>query len=121
MIKNFIIMAAFLLSFMACQNAETPVNRLSSLANQIEENGENYTEQDWEDIAVEYEQIKEELSEYEYSDEELKEIGRLKGKISAMMAKEALRDFSRELENMGKQIEGGIDGFLEEMNSDDNN
>ena len=36
-------------------------------------------------------EIEEELSKYEYTDEELKEIGRIKGQILAKMAKSAVK------------------------------
>lgn len=61
------------------------------------------------------------LGKYEYSDEELREIGRLKGKIIAKMAKSTVNDLKKQMEDLSKQLEGGLEGFMEEINNEENN
>ena len=53
----------------------------------------------------------------EYTDEELKEIGRIKGQILAKMAKSAVKDLKKQMEDLSKQLEGGLEGFMEEINN----
>ena len=55
------------------------------------------------------------------SDEELREIGRLKGKIIAKMAKSTVNDLKKQMEDLSKQLEGGLEGFMEEINNEENN
>ena len=85
---------------------------------EVEDKYDEFTDEDWENIASEYEKIEEELSKYDYTDEELKEIGKMKGKVLAKMAKSAVKDFSKQIEDWSKQIEGGLEGFFEELNED---
>ena len=97
----FLAAIAFSLCTSSCETSKTPI-----------------AEEDWEKIASEYEKIEEEMSKYEFTDDELKEIGKLKGRIYAKMTKNALKDFSKQIEDWGKQIEGGVEGFFEELNED---
>jgi hypothetical protein len=62
---------------------------------------------------------KEELSKYEYSDEQLKKIGNLKGKCMGYMTKQTLDDFEKQLNDLPKQIEGAIEGFMDVLSNDD--
>lgn len=117
-ISVFLTAIAFSLCFSSCETSKTPIEHLSSLVEQVEDRYDELTEDDWEKIFSEYEKIEEEMSEYEFSDDELKEIGRLKGRIYAKMTKNAMKDFSKQIEELGKQIEGGVEGFFEELNKD---
>lgn len=36
----------------------------------------------------------------------------MKGKVLAKMAKSAVKDFSKQIDDWSKQIEGGLEGFL---------
>ena len=114
----FLAAIAFSLCISSCETSKTPIEHLSSLVEQVEDRYDEFTEEDWEKIASEYEKIEEEMSKYEFTDDELKEIGKLKGRIYAKMTKNALKDFSKQIEDWGKQIEGGVEGFFEELNED---
>ena len=83
------------LVFASCETSQTPVNELSSLLEKIDNNSENY------------------------SDEELKEIGRIKGQILAKMTKSAVKDLKKQMEDLSKQLEGGLEGFFEEFNNEE--
>lgn len=109
---------AFSLGFSSCETSKTPIGELSSLVERVEDKYDEFTEDDWDKIASEYERIEEKMSKYEFTDEELKEIGKLKGRIYAKMTKNAVKDFSKQLEYLGKQIEGGVEGFFEELKED---
>lgn len=114
----FLAAIVFSLVFSSCETSKTPVEHLSSLVEEVEDKYDEFTDEDWENIASEYEKIEEELSKYDYTDEELKEIGKMKGKVLAKMAKSAVKDFSKQIEDWSKQIEGGLEGFFEELNED---
>ena len=114
----FLAAIAFSLCFSSCETSKTPIEHLESLVEEVEDRHDEFTEEDWEKIASENEKIEEEMSKYEFSDDELKEIGKLKGRIYDKMTENALKDFSKQLEDWGKQIEGGLEGFFEELNED---
>lgn len=120
-LKYFSISIMFSLLFSACETSQTPVDHLSALLQRIDNESDGYTEEDWNNITAEFTEIEEELSKYEYSDEELREIGRLKGKIIAKMAKSTVNDLKKQTLDLSKQLEGGLEGFMEEINNEENN
>ena len=70
-----------------------------------------------------FEELKKELCIYnddiieqykdEYTDEELKEIGRLKGILLAQYTKASVKSITSGVENAMKEAEGLVDGFLD--------
>ena len=115
--KLFLFLLISPLVFTSCETSQTPVDELSSLLEKIDNNSENYSEEDWNNITNEFTEIEEEVSKYEYTDEELKEIGRIKGQILAKMTKSAVKDLKKQMEDLSKQLEGGLEGFMEEINN----
>lgn len=112
---------AMVFSFTACDSSQTAINDLEMLLHEIETNYQSYTEEDWENISLSYSAIEEELAKHEYTDEELKEIGRLKGKCIGYLTKQSLKDSEKQIEDLTKELEGGIEGFLEVLSNDNNN
>ena len=104
---------AMVFSFTACDSSQTAINDLETLLHEIETNYQSYTEEDWENMSLSYSAIEEELAKHEYTDEELKEIGRLKGKCIGYLTKQSLKDFEKQIEDLTKELDGGIEGFLE--------
>lgn len=105
----------------SCDSSQSAIRDLEILLNEIEENHQSYTEEDWENMSLSYSTIEEELAKYEYTDEELKEIGRLKGKCIGYLTKQSLKDLEKQIEDLTKELEGGIEGFLEVLSNDNNN
>ena len=111
---------AFLLTILfSCSNSTTPINDLENLVDKIDDPNFSLTEDNVEDIVAEYAEIEDELAQYEYTDEELREIGRLQGKYVAKMAKIGLKNFKKYMEVFSKQLEGGLEGFMEELENGD--
>lgn len=119
--KNVILMFALLIGFVSCNSKQTPINELSDLSEEIKSNSGDYSQQDWEDAAQEFEKIAEELKQYqsEYTDEELKKIGRLEGICLAHFTKHSLRSLNNDIKNAIKESEGIFDGFAKEFSKED--
>ena len=105
----------------SCDSSQSAIKDLEVLLNEIEENHQSYTEEDWEAMSLSYSAIEEELAKYEYTDEELKEIGRLKGKCMGYLTKQSLKNLEKQIKDLTKELEGGIEGFLEVLSNDNNN
>lgn len=102
-------------SLLSCGGAYNPVNRLEGLTEELEENSSYYTADDWSYAIEEYEQIETELAEYSYSEEEMKEIARMRGKCyafllqgAAVIAKDGLVDQLDYIENIMAGFEEGV-------------
>lgn len=70
------------------------------LLDKINNNSENYYEKDRKNITNEFTEIEEELTKYEYTDEELKEIGRIKDLIITKMTKSVVKDLTEQMEDL---------------------
>ncbi len=103
----FTILVCVLLS--ACNSKQSPIDDLSELAEELSENGNNYTDADWESAAEQFEGITEELDSYSYSGEEQKEIGKLKGRIYYLFG-------SKYTKNKITQFVNELSGAMEELN-----
>ena len=106
---------ALALSYTSCDSSQSAINDLEVLLQEIETNYQTYTEEDWENMSLSYSAIEEELAKHEYTDEELKEIGRLKGKCMGYLTKQSLKDLEKQIKDLTKELEGGIEGFLEAL------
>ena len=112
------LIASFLLT--ACHSKNDPVNELNALTEQLSEDTSDYTEEDWETVGNQLEVIDAEIEQYrdQYTDEEMKEIGRLKGKCAGLIAKKAMNSATQKLGGISKQVEGMIEGFMEGFGED---
>ena len=104
----------------ACSTKQEPIRDLSALAEEVQTNGSNYSENDWSVIAQELDAIERKMEQYkgEYTDEEIKEIGRLKGILLAHYTKYSVKSIKKGVENAMKEAEGLIDGFLNNFPND---
>jgi hypothetical protein len=101
--------------FASCENKQTPIKKLEKLDRTLVQQSESFTEQDWENALMEYEQIEQELSMYNYTDEELRQIGKMKGRLLAKISKEYLNKTMDEVDSYLKMFEGALEGFMEEL------
>lgn len=121
--KNlFLTVVSFvmLLSMISCDSSHSAIRDLEVLLNEIETNCQSYSEEDWENMSLSYSAIEEELAKHEYTDEELKEIGRMKGRCLGYLTKQSIKEIEKQLEDFGKELEGGIEGFLEVLSNGNN-
>lgn len=102
---------------LSCSTQKSAIEDLDSLVEKIEQNHKEYTKEDWKEIFEEYSTINNTLKEHEYTDEELKEIGRLKGRYMGLLTKKAVKTAGGQLKKFLKQFEGNVEGMEEEMES----
>lgn len=95
------------LFFASCENKQTPIRKLEKLDRTVQ-NSTSFTDQDWENVIAEYEQIEQELSLYDYTDEELRRIGQMKGRLLAKITKEYIDKTAKGLDAYLKIFEGAL-------------
>lgn len=114
---GIMILAAAML--VACQSKEQrAVSRLESLAERVEQNGEKYDEGQWDEVFEQYEEIHEEMRGCDFTNEQLREIGRIDGRQTALLTKQYLRvcgeAMGEVVSGMGSFAEGFAEGLDEE-------
>ena len=115
-----IVIFVMLLGMISCDSSQSAIRDLEMLLNEIETNYQSYSEEDWENMSLSYSAIEEELAKHEYTDEELKEIGRMKGRCLGYLTKQSIKEIEKQLEDFRKELEGGIEGFLEVLSNGNN-
>ena len=111
----YLLLCVFILA--SCENKQTPIKKLETLDKTLTQKSNSFTTQDWENAIAEYEQIEKELSMYNYTDEELRMIGRMKGRLWAKISKEYLNTAAEGIDAYLKMFEGALEGFMEELGS----
>ena len=106
-----ILIAVLMASFMvACATPEEKSMRsLQELYEDMELNHENYTIEDWEKVQVEFEVITAQMKLHNYTDEQLREIGKLKGKCSAYLTKGLFKRAEKGVIEFGGILEGSLE------------
>ena len=121
--KTKIITFLFLCSLMmvACATREErQIKSLQRFTVELKTNSDRYTDEQWQQAINEYEQITESLKVGRYTDEERREIGKLKGQCLAIFAQYAIGAYERELQGATNELEGALEGFLEIFDNDSN-
>lgn len=118
--RNIIIYISVLIAAIvsACNSPQLAISDLESLVSDVEMNHESYTAEDWDNVIASYSMIEEEMLQYDYTDEELKEIGRLKGRYLGYITKQAIKETEKQANDFLKELEGGVSGFLEAMSGE---
>lgn len=106
----------------SCSPKEGAMDDLKDFAKELSEDGADYTAEEWEKAADKFAKIEEELNKYDYTDEELKEIGRQKAKCGRAFMEYAAKSAAKQIHSYTKQIEGAAeelgsmaDGFGAEL------
>lgn len=111
--KKLLFILAFI--FTSATIFANPVEKLKKLADKVEKEHKSYDEEDWEKIAKEYAKLKAEFEEDEYTNEELKDFARQKGRIKGYMTKKTLNNLGKKVEEYANELGGSIEGFFESV------
>lgn len=86
---------------------------MEKLAERIESDGEGFNNEDWDAVFVEYEQLQKEAAQCEFTQDQIKELGRVEGKLAAKLTKERAKSLDRDFKNLLESGKNYIDGFVE--------
>lgn len=94
--------------------ANTPVEELKDICTEVENNWEDYSEQDWIELQEKLDLIDQKLDKYECTDEEIREIGKVRGRIMKYQSQKAMEDVHKGMKDAANMLDGMLDGFLSE-------
>lgn len=107
-----LLIAILSLVLTACNKQEQAIDDLRSFSEQLKEESADYTQEDWQQAGEDYQQIIEEIEQYEFTDEQLKEIGRLQAVCIKQMSKGAMKIMRHNMNSISKQLEGALEEFM---------
>ena len=103
----------------SCQSQEEKaIDKLDTLVERVEKNGNDYSADDWKAVVKDLEAINKEMENYDYSKEELKEIGRKEGRIMVMMTHEAAKYLKNNYQSILEGVGSFAKGIKEEVESE---
>ena len=94
------------------------LDELRKFENELEMYSCSYTDEQWNEASVRYDQLTTEIEKYKYSDEELREIGYLKGKCAGFFTRRAIKQVGEDISDAAKQIVGAVRGFFEAISEE---
>ena len=115
-IFTFLFLCSLIL--VACATREErQIKSLQRFTVELKTNSDRYTDEQWQQSISEFERITESLKTGRYTDEERREIGKLKGQCLAVYAQYALGAYERELKGATEELQGAFEGFMETIGS----
>ena len=114
--KKVVLSVFALFCFMvltACDKKQSAIDNLSNFVEKIEKNAPEYTDEDWDKVNKEYDEIIAEIDKYDYSGDEAKRIAELKGKFIGIKTKDSVRDIVNGADKAIKELVGTVNGIKE--------
>lgn len=123
-IQTIAVSMVMLLSFTACESKEEKViGRLNSLSERVEKGASNFDAEDWAEVFKNLEEIHADMETCEFTQDELREVGRADGRLTTVIAKEGAkvlgRDVSSFLKNFSSFVKGFQEGSMENFKEED--
>lgn len=111
---TIVFLIAILLSFSSCKSKEEKViSRLENLSERIDKNGHKFDAEDWVEAFEDLEDIHEDMEDCEFTQEELKKVGRADGRLTAIIAREGAKSLGREASSFLRNFSSFAKGFQE--------
>ena len=103
-----------LFNLTSCQSREErTIDRLESLSERIEKNGEDYDVEEWNGIMKELEAISEDIDDFYVTCKQMEEVGRLQAKFYKTIMKNGPKFFSGALSTFGSYAKGLKEGLFD--------
>jgi len=115
----FFIIAIVVLTVFSCQNGQSKLNNASNEIENAQQNIKEMNSSDWSELKNTMTELEDhfESNKDNYSDEQVKEIGRIQGKYAALLVKKGINDFQESLKDLGNQVEGLVEGIKDTTNT----
>lgn len=118
--NTFLILLTFCALLSSCNKKQAAIDELEAYSVELKENSSDYSNQELEDANEQYLQLVEQIEQYEYTDEELKEIGKLKARCLKELQKGAMKKFQYGIRSITNHIEGALKEFGEDEDEKEN-
>ena len=114
-----IICVLMLSFFSSCQSREEKViNRLEKLSRNIEKNANGFTSEEWDNTFKEMDAIDDAMEKCRFSESQLARVGRLKGRLTAIIFKKKIKSFEADMATQLKEWSSYCEGFMQGITSD---
>ena len=118
-VKSFVFLFFLTLIFYSCNTSESKIKSCEKEIVHAEENAKNYTPDNWKKLEEKMDALQNDVqtNRDKYTDEQIKEIGKLQGRYFAVSVKKGINDFQESVKDLGNQMEGFIEGITDTTNN----
>lgn len=111
--KNVIAVCIMAASAMlaSCDKKQQVKDNLDDFVTELSERADDMTPEEWDEATAKYERIVAEMESIDFTDEELREIGRIKGVAAKKFAKRKMKEAGAAIDNVMKQAAGFLEGL----------
>lgn len=120
--RQTLLLLGFFIALSGCNNVQSRLEKAEKAIEYAEQNKEDMTEKDWSALEKKMGELEIDLvqNREEYTDEQVKEIGKLQGRYFAVTVKKGINDFQESLKDIGNQMDGFIEGIKSNTNNKTN-
>ena len=125
--RKYIVIALWALTTLsigACQSRSSRIDDLKDFVEEIQKDGKDYSQEQWEKANEKFSQLLDKINSYEdLSEDELKEVAKLQGQYAATVFKNSGKAIMEQMEKAGAVLDGffeGIDQGLDNNEEDEN-
>lgn len=117
--KSQFLYFCLVLLAISCGSPQSKIDRVSTAIKNAEQQKEELTQEDYDELELKMEELNKDLevNRKNYSDEQIKEIGKLQGRYTVLLLKKGLIDFKESVKDLGNQMEGFLEGITDTTNN----
>ena len=106
----------FLIGLSGCNNVQSRLDSAEKEIEHAEQNKKEMSEKDWSTLEKTMKELEMDLDQNreKYTDEQVKEIGKLQGRYFKIAVKKRWNDFQESAKDLGNQMEGFMEGFKDD-------
>ncbi len=116
--KKIIFILLGIIALTSCNPSQRAYNELESFTIYLEESNSTFSEEDWNNAIYQYNAVVTNVNAQFYNDEELVEIGKLKGRCVAILTKHSITNTGKELKNILLEAEGFVQSIVDEFSKE---
>lgn len=109
----FVLLSLTTMIMVSCDPVERTLNQMDSLVEDAEENGDTYTQEDWDNFVTSFQDLQEALSssQIELTNEDYRQLGNVTARYQKVIVGYAIHTFSNGIKNGGNFAKGYLDGL----------
>ena len=117
--RQTILILGFFIALSGCNKVQSRLDSAEKEIEYAEQNKIEMTEKDWSTLEKTMKELEIDLEQNreKYTDEQIKEIGKLQGRYFAIAVKKGLNDFQESVKDLGNQMDGFIEGITDTTNN----
>lgn len=112
--RKYIVIALWVLTTLsigACQSKSSRIDDLKDFVEEIQKDGKDYSQEQWEKANEKFSQLLDKINSYEdLSEDELKEVAKLQGQYAATVFKNSGKAIMEQMEKAGAALGGFLEG-----------